>query len=171
MPKISYKKLTREHLPYRMKWLNDPEVNRYLGQMTRQGRDEEMHRKWLDIYEDDKTKEIFMTECNGQMIGQVGLVDIHLIDQNACLYIVIGEKDYWNKGVGSEAMEFILDYGFSKLKLHKICLDVHARNENAIKLYKKFGFEQEGVFKDQVHYADSFGDEIRMAKFNPKKSC
>jgi RimJ/RimL family protein N-acetyltransferase len=62
-------------------------------------------------------------------------------------------------------MEFILDYGFSKLKLHKIWLDVHADNFSTIKLYQKFGFVEEGVFRHQVYCNDVFGDEIRMAKF------
>lgn len=169
MSKISYKKLTREHLPYRMKWLNDPEVNRFLGHQVRNGTDEEFHRKWFSDYENDDSREIFMIESDGKIIGQVGLLDINLQDKNACLYILIGEKSCWNQGLGSDAIKFILDYGFNKLGLHKIWLEVHVRNTNAIKLYKKFGFQQEGLFKDNVSYEDGYDDEIRMAKFNPKE--
>ncbi len=168
MQKITYHKLTRTHLPHRMKWLNDPEVNRYLGLQVRQGTDEKFHQTWFDKYENDETRDIFCIEANNEIIGQIGLLDINLNDKNACLYVLIGEKSYWNRGFGSEAMEFILDYGFKKLGLHKIWLEVHTRNINAIKLYKKFGFEQEGLFKDNVLYKDGFDDEIRMAKFNVK---
>ena len=163
--KAIFRKLTVKDLPYRVKWLNDPEVNKYLGHRTRSGTDEEFHRKWFENYSSDETKEIFIIEVDGKPVGQVGLVDIHLLDKNACLYIVIGEKNYWGKGIGSAAMEYILNYGFKDLNLRKICLEVHARNTAAIRLYKKYGFEQEGLFKDNVLYDDGFDDEIRMAKF------
>ena len=98
----------------------------------------------------------------------MGLLDINLLDKNACLYIVIGEKEYWRKGIGTQAIKFILDYGFNKLKLHKIWLDVHADNLPAIKLCQKFGFTEEGRFKDQIRHGSKYTDELRMAKFNPK---
>lgn len=168
----NFRKLTIKDLPYRMKWLNDQEVNKYLGHRVREGTDEEFHRRWFESYFNDEFREIFTIEVDGKPVGQVGLLDINLLDKNSCLYIIIGEKDYWGKGVGSQAMEFILDYGFNKLKLHKIWLEVYARNSVAKKLYKKFGFHNEGIFKDQVLYPDGFSDEIRMARFHnsrPKK--
>lgn len=163
---ITFRKLAQKDLPLRMKWLNDPEVNKYLGHRTRSGTDEEFHRQWFERYFNDQTKEIFTIEVDGKPVGQVGLVDINLLDKNGDLYLVIGEKDFWNKGVGSAAMEYILDYGFNTLKLHKIWLEVHARNSVAIKLYEKYGFTREGLYKDNVLYDDCFDDEIRMAKFN-----
>jgi|GEM_PF-318773 len=170
MTNLNYQKLTREHLPHRIKWLNDAEVNRYLGHQVRNGTDEEFHNKWFDEYDKDESREIFLILDDDKAIGQIGLLDINLYDKNACLYILIGEKDYWHKGIGSEAMDFILDHGFNKLHLRKIWLEVHAKNENAIKLYEKFGFVQEGYFKDNVLYNDGFGDEIRMAKLNPNQN-
>lgn len=166
MLELKYTKLDRSHLPHRMKWLNDAEVNRYLGHQVRNGTDEAFHTNWFDEYEKDDSREIFLILDGDKPIGQIGLLDINLFDKNASLYILIGEKDYWHKGIGAEAMKFILNYGFEELGLHKIWLEVHAKNENAIKLYKKFGFIQEGYFKENVLYEDGYGDEIRMAKFN-----
>ncbi len=162
--KIIFRKITINDLPYRLKWLNDPEVNKYLGHRTRSSTDEEFHRQWFEDYQKNKSKEIFTIEIDGKPVGQVGLVDINLLDKNGDLYLVIGDKNYWGKGIGSSAMEYILDYGFNKLKLHKIWLEVLARNSIAIKLYEKYGFKREGLYKDNVLYDDGFGDEIRMAK-------
>jgi len=164
MPELKYTKLDRGHLPHRMKWLNDADVNRYLGHQVRNGTDKDFHTKWFDGYENDDSREIFLILDGSKPVGQIGLLDINLYDKNASLYVLIGEKDCWHKGIGSEAMKFVLDYGFKELGLHKIWLEVHAKNENAIKLYEKFGFVQEGYYKDNVLYNGSFGDEIRMAK-------
>ncbi|MFA7253490.1 MAG: GNAT family protein [Patescibacteria group bacterium] len=161
----NFRKLTIEDLPHRIKWLNDPEINKHLGTRVRTGTDEEFHKKWFECYFSDDFREIFTIEVDGKPVGQVGLLDINPLDKNGCLYIIIGEKNYWGKGIGSQAMEFILNYGFDTLGLHKIWLEVYASNSAAIKLYKKFGFNNEGIYKDQVLYPDGFVDEIRMAKF------
>lgn len=160
---ISYRKLSESDLAYRLKWLNDPEVNRYLGHRVRAGTDEAFHRQWFEKYQADDSRQIFTIEVDSQPVGQVGLLDINLEDQNASLYIIIGQKDYWGQGIGQAALEYIADWGFKTLGLHKIWLEVHALNEAAIKLYQKCGYETEGIFVDQVRYDDRFGDEIRMA--------
>jgi len=166
---ITFRKLTIKDLSHRMKWLNDPEVNKYLSTRVRSGTDEEFHKKWFKNYSSDETREIFTIEVDNEPVGQVGLININTLDKNASLYIMIGEKAYWNKSIGSKSIEFILEHGFSQLKLHKIWLDVHAENKTAIKLYEKFGFTQEGLFKDQIQYGDHFSDEIRMAKFQNQR--
>lgn len=161
---IRFRKLAMEDLPLRMKWLNDPEVNKHLGHRVRNGMSEESHCQWFAKYFADDANELSIIEVDGKPVGQVGLNHIDHLDKHACLYLTIGEKDYWGKGVGSAAMAHILDYGFNTLGLHKIYLEVHARNKVAITLYEKFGFVKEGLFKENVLYDDGFDDEIRMAK-------
>ena len=164
---VTFTKINQGDIPHRIKWLNDPEVSQYLGHRVRIGTDEKFHQEWFAKYKTDKSREIFTIKADGKKIGQVGLLDINLLDKNASLYIMIGEKDYWQKGFGTKALEFILDYGFNELKLHKIWLDVHAENLPAIKLYQKFGFTEEGRFKDQIRHGDKFTTELRLAKINP----
>lgn len=132
---INFRPLTKEDLPYRIKWLNDSEVNQFLGAVVRDGTDTEFHNKWFESYFADERagkRKIFMILDEEKPIGQVGLLDINQLDKNAELYIVIGEAEYRGKGIGKEAMKFIIDYGFSGLKLHRISLHVHAPNEPAI---------------------------------------
>jgi len=47
-------------------------------------------------------------------------------------------KKYWNKGYGSEITEFIVDYAFRHLNMHRISLGVVAVNARAIAVYKKW---------------------------------
>lgn len=163
---LSYRKLVDTDLPYRMKWLNDPDVYRFLGHQVRLGTDLAFHQQWFEKYLADDSREIFMILADGKPIGQVGLLDLNKLDKNACLYVAIGDKKYRGRGIGQTAVKYIVDYGFNKYKFHKIWLEVHGKNEVAINCYKKCGFSVEGIFKDQVLYDDEFGDEIRMAIFN-----
>lgn len=75
------------------------------------------------------------------------MVNLHGIDpinRSAFLGIVIGEKEYWSRGYGTEAITLILDYGFNILNLHSVGLGVIAFNEQAIACYKKVGFKEAG---------------------------
>jgi len=78
---------------------------------------------------------------------------------------MIGEDDYRGKGVGKIAMDWLMDYSFNKLKLHKINLGVIANNVPAVKLYKKLGFKIEGIMIDEVRYKNKYYNFYSMALF------
>lgn len=160
-----YIPIQRGHIDYRIKWLNDPEINRYLGTAVRSGTDKAFHVKWFDGYEEEEKegkRKIFMIEINGEFVGQVGLLDINQSDKNAVLYIVIGEKRYWGKGIATEAIKYIHNYAFRDLGLHKINLYVHTANTRAIALYEKTGYKHIGIFHDNVYRDGKYEDETLM---------
>jgi RimJ/RimL family protein N-acetyltransferase len=72
-----------------------------------------------------------------ELIGNVGFPTIDYINHTAQLGIFVGNKEYWGKGYGVEAIELLLDFGFNILNLHNINLKVFSYNKPAIKCYKK----------------------------------
>lgn len=63
-------------------------------------------------------------------------------------------------------MKELIDWAKQAPSLTKIELLVRARNERAMRLYAKFGFREEGRFKDRIRLPDgSFVDDIAMAWF------
>ena len=56
-------------------------------------------------------------------------------------------KEYWGKGIGSMLLEGLIKFS-KQASYRSIYLDVRADNERAISLYRKFGFEKLGVYKD-----------------------
>lgn len=68
-----------------------------------------------------------------ELIGNCGLIDVNLIHRTAEAGIFIGNKNYWNKGYGTEAMNLLLDYGFNLLNLNNIMLRVYSFNKSLIK--------------------------------------
>ena len=87
------------------------------------------------------------------------------LDNLASIDILIGDKNYWSKGYGYDAMKTVMDYGFKKLKLRKIELKVFSYNKRAIKLYKKIGFLIEGRRLKSIFYNGNYYDEIEMGIF------
>jgi RimJ/RimL family protein N-acetyltransferase len=96
------------------------------------------------------------------IIGSVDLGGIDWVSGNAWVGIGIGEREYWGKGYGSDAMNVLLDFAFGSLNLKRISLTVFEYNERAIKSYLKVGFREEGRMRQWMQRAGERYDLIFM---------
>lgn len=99
----------------------------------------------------------------GKYIGGCSTQQVDVKNRNCMVGIMIGDKDYWGKGYGEDALRVLIKFVFEELNMHKICLGVFDFNERAIKCYEKVGFVEEGRFKEQLFKGGKYVDEIRMA--------
>lgn len=155
----------KDDIPYRVKWLNNPKANKFVGNSLSKKTNVKKQKDWFDEYQKDKNKKFFTITDNTKPIGFMGLSNIDNINNNCDLFIMIGEDDYRERGIGKEAMKWLLDYSFNKLKLHKINLGVICDNVIAIKLYKKLGFKIEGTMIDEVRHGNKYYNQYSMALF------
>ncbi len=102
----------------------------------------------------------FMIELvsSGDIAGAIDLFDIDALNSRAGVAIVILEK-YRNKGIASEALEFLIDYSFSILELHQLYCNIENINEASLKLFTGNGFEISGLKKDWNRYEGKWIDE------------
>lgn len=84
------------------------------------------------------------TIADDHLIGYMDLSGIDWVARNSWVGIGIGEREYWGKGYGSEAMDLILRFAFEQLNLTRVTLDVFEYNERAYRSYLKVGFKEEG---------------------------
>ena len=117
-------------------WLNDLEVTQNLGPLYNGILTVEKEKELITELSKNHNYSIIDIKTN-EIIGNCGFIEIDNINQTAEIGIFIGNKNYWNKGYGTEAMQLLLDYGFKALNLHNIMLKVYPFNVNAIKLYEK----------------------------------
>jgi RimJ/RimL family protein N-acetyltransferase len=127
-------------------WLNDPEVSKYFI-------------SYSQMVSIENEKEILAKLCKGhnygiidiktnELIGNCGFGSIDHIDQIAEIGLFIGNKTFWNKGYGTEALSLLIDYGFKALNLNNIMLRVFENNKGAIKCYEKIGFKHIGIRRE-----------------------
>lgn len=83
-----------------------------------------------------------------RLIGESGLVPIWP-QGDAYFYIVLGDREFWGRGYGTDALRLVLLYGFVELNLRRITLGVHAYNERARRCYEKAGFRLEGCTRGE----------------------
>lgn len=81
---------------------------------------------------------------------------------NAYLTIAVREI-YRGKGIGNSLMERAENYARER-GVRRMELEVFGKNEVAIELYKRRGYEIEGVKKDAIEGLDGYDDIIIMAK-------
>ncbi|HUV35112.1 MAG TPA: GNAT family protein [Candidatus Desulfaltia sp.] len=126
------------------KWMGDPEVTRFLGMTPLSVEQARIYFESITA----KQEEYFtiLEKMSGRPIGYIFLTGILLSHRVAReMGIVIGEKDCWGRGYGSEATRLILEYGFGELGLYRIELLVLDFNVRAKNIYDKLGFIVEGV--------------------------
>ena len=121
-----------------VKWRNDPEVFKYTGNTYDHEITIDSELAWIRKVMANHNDYRCAILVDGVYVGNIYLTEI--CDGCATYHIFIGDRDYWGKGIAREASLQIIDYGFKKLKLSKIALEVRKQNERAIKLYKSLGF-------------------------------
>ena len=131
----------------------------------------------LDLYSIDETRDFVKNVIinsnssksyiiedieNNIPIGIMSLVKIDSKNRNAECIIDIGDKGYWGKGYGTEALNILLEYAFLELNLHRISLRVFSFNDKAIRLYDKLGFYKEGIMRESIYRNGKWHDIIIM---------
>ena len=128
-------------------WSNDSEYLRLLDTDPPRAWSVTKRKQWLEKdLENPERNYLFSirTLAGDRLIGFIGLGGIHWTNGDAWVGIGIGDREYWGKGYGSEAMGLILGYAFTELNLHRVSLDVFEYNPRAIRSYEKAGFQHEG---------------------------
>lgn len=92
----------------------------------------------------------FAIEADGLCIGQCALFRFDDVAQTCELGITIGDKNYWGRGYGSDAVRVLLDYAFRHRNMQRVHLTVLGNNERALRSYRKCGFVEEGRLRKHV---------------------
>jgi len=100
---------------------------------------------------------------SSKYLGGIDLTSIDLTDRNGVLSIVISTEPNRGKGFGSEAIRLLLDHTFLNMNLHKVILNVDARNSVAVNCYKRIGFREEGRQRDHSFVDGRFSDVLLMS--------
>lgn len=104
----------------------------------------------------------FAIEADDKCIGSCGLFHFDQTAYTCELGIGIGDKVYWGRGYGRDAVRVLLDYAFRLRNLHKVWLQVHAVNERAIRAYRACGFVEEGRLRQHAWGDGQYVDLVYM---------
>ena len=154
----------RDLIPGAVRWYNDFEVMRTYGNQFRLS----TYEKFEDAYARDSAGGTdfidfaVYEQATMRLIGQCALEQVNYFDRTAKYTILIGEKDCWNKGFGTETTQLVLDYSFTCLGLHNIYLTVYDFNQRGFNAYRRAGFKEFGRQRQACRLGGNAYDVVHM---------
>jgi len=142
-------------------WLNNEEVNKYIG--TKSCTMTELKNYVLQKFNNPDC--LFMGIFDKKSNLHIGTVKLEPIDwrkKEARFGLLIGNKNYWGKGIGVEATRLVVDYAFSKMGLNRIIVSAYLENKPAVKVYEKSGFKVDEIKKGDKRLGKLF-DQLAMS--------
>lgn len=150
-----------------LSWMLDPDINQYL---------ETRFKKWdLPKLRDYVRGVLGNRRClfwaiihrkSRKHIGNIKIGPVVLPHHFADIGIIIGDKSFWGKGLGTESLKLAKAYCFKKLRTHKLIAGVYSDNTGSIKIFKKSGFSVEGIRKKQYSSGGKYVDAILFGCLN-----
>jgi diamine N-acetyltransferase len=151
--------LKREYLEFVREVRNDPEVNKYLFTNVNISREEQA--RWYRRQVRDKRNRVFIALAD-EAIGYCQVKNIDRVNRSCELGFCIIPR-HQGKGYGMALVKQLISYAKSKLKMHRLYLEIFADNEKAIKLYENCGFSKEGILRDKIFKDGKFRDVMVMS--------
>jgi len=163
---ITVRLLTEEDAKLLVKWLSDQKILEYY-----EGRDRPYNFEMVKEHYYERAREI--TQCIIEFEGiAIGYIQFYLIseeerqeygfeDFNGNIYGMdqfIGEVEYWNKGIGTELVQSMVNYLLTHEKADKIVMDPQAWNERAIRVYEKCGFVKKKYLPEHEWHEGQYRD-------------
>jgi RimJ/RimL family protein N-acetyltransferase len=127
----------------------------------------EAEQKWIESHRTNPNHLILVAEVELKIVG---LLDFSNGHRNRIAHT--GEfgmsvaKSFRDQGLGSLLLEALIEWTKKNSTIEKIGLSVHSNNQRAVSLYKKMGFEMEGIRKRDLKYGEGqYVDTVVMGRF------
>jgi RimJ/RimL family protein N-acetyltransferase len=164
--RIRLRRNERSDLPKFVKWLNDPDVRRFLSMSMpiSQASEEQWFENMLKRPSEEQSLGVEIKDKGDwRLIGNCGLFDLNWRTRSAEVGLFIGDKTCWNKGYGTDVMRLLLRHGFGTLNLNRIFLHVDAENLGGIRAYEKAGFVHEARLREANFREGKYCDDLVMS--------
>ncbi|MEQ8241783.1 GNAT family protein [Fulvivirga sp.] len=125
--------------------LSNPEVIKYYGVSFDSLEATKEQMEWFE-----KSSQCWWAICsldNKQFYGAAGLNDISVPHKKSEIGFWL-LPDYWRRGIMTEAIPLVINYGFNQLELHRIEGFVETENHSSKHTLEKLGFRHEGTMND-----------------------
>jgi RimJ/RimL family protein N-acetyltransferase len=148
-----------------VRWFGDADTVSFLALRAPMSRamEERWFERMLERHGNDMYHFVICLLEDDRPIGTIGLEEIDHANGSSAVGIMIGEKALWGRGLGTDAMNAIVDFAFGELRLERVWLQVYDYNERGRRSYEKAGFRVEGRSRHAVYHRGRHHDVDVMA--------
>ncbi|GAA3992906.1 GNAT family N-acetyltransferase [Mucilaginibacter dorajii] len=111
----------------------------------------------LRIADEIQTK--FAIVIDGELAGVIGIDFRDDIYRKAPLLGYWLGQQYWGKGIMTQAVRLMIDYGFTNLDVVRLQAGVFSNNPASMQVLEKAGFKKEGILRSAIIKNDVILDE------------
>ena len=140
-------------------WLNSPDIRASFG--IRQVVNVKAHRAWVDAASQD-TRIWAVMGAGGRHVGNV-LLKVTERHRSGYFQIYLGDPESRGLGIGKRALIGTLQIAFEDLHLHRVWLHTFEENQVAESLYRKCGFQLEGVEREALFDGSRYVSQRRWS--------
>ncbi|WP_188385741.1 GNAT family N-acetyltransferase [Ornithinibacillus halotolerans] len=112
-----------------------------------------------DAKEQPRLRFVFAVIHNNRLVGASEL-NIRDVTNKVGEVSYIIHPAYWGKGFATEVATLLVDFGFTKLQLHRIYATCDPRNTGSIQVLKKTGMTLEGRIREHMLIKDGWRDSF-----------
>ena len=162
--KVRLRALEKSDLAKVWEWMNDEEVMWFWAEPGSTQSLVEIEQWFARLQEvaGYTSKQFVIENEEGTPIGRIFYEHLDTKHQRAEVGMLIGEKEQWGRGYGTDAMIAFLDYLFNELGLHRVYTHVQSYNTRSLRLHEKCGFTQEGVLRHHSFTRGEYYDDLMM---------
>ncbi len=150
--RLLFRRLILDDLDALFALYSDPEIRRYFPEGTLNYEETREELEWfLNGHPKHPELGLWATlyrETN-QFIGRCGLLPWTIEGRSEVEVAYLLDKQYWRQGLGTEAAQAILDYGFEQLNLSRLICMVDPDNYASAKVAQNIGMTLEKEMKDE----------------------
>ncbi len=106
---------------------------------------------------------LWSIECEGSFVGVTSFYGPDLVRGTARYSIVIGDKKYWGRGLGTAVIARATNHAFTTLGLRKIESDILEPNKGALIIHQRAGFVEEGRLRQDAWRRGKWVDRILLS--------
>lgn len=160
--KVVVRKITKADIALLVKWKNDPEIADLVRGAPIHTTFEIECRRFARGLDDQDNLRLMIETLSGKVIGFISLGEIDRDNNKAEVGMLIGEKEFWDKGYGTDGLKTLLNYLFNQMNFNRVGLEVFEYNRRAKRAYEKIGFKVEGILRQGLYRKGSYYDIYLM---------
>jgi diamine N-acetyltransferase len=166
--KVCLGPMFQEDAPVIFNWRNHLDILHLDGvyrPLSQSGFDE-----WFARIGRDPSMVVFSIRRQGDLafLGYVQIVNIQIAHYSGEIGMMIGEPQNRGRGYGQEALKLCVEFCWQELNLQRLSLRVVGEHPAALHIYRKVGFEVEGVLRRASYSAGAFRDITLLSTLRPE---
>jgi RimJ/RimL family protein N-acetyltransferase len=172
--RVRLRPIEKDDVPRFVKWLADEEIRSFLSQHLPFSlvQEERWYEENLKAREEQAWAIDAQPEGAGlepwEHIGSCGFFNLNWRCRRAEAGILIGAREHWGEGYGTDALRTLVHWGFYTLNLNRIYLRVFQDNARAVRCYQKVGFVEEGCLRQDDYRNGAYRDTLLMSMLRPE---